>query len=97
MHILYSGLIADTAELKAWIMAALGKYRPAEGREKMTSDIMFSPPGYTRAQATFGLDGRFKLIFASNCVCANISIGIIYIYIYIYTYIHIHIYILKLI
>ena len=42
-----------------WLRSALGKYSPNELSEQLTFDVMMSPPGYSRRQATFGLDGIY--------------------------------------
>ena len=99
IHILFSGLKEELEELKGWISRSFGKYSPKELMERTTFNIMMIPPGYSRRQATFGINGRVNLIFASNCVFASIYIYIYMhiIYIHIHIYIYIYIYILKLI
>ena len=75
-------------------MSAMGNYTANELSERMTFDIMMSPPGYSRRQATFGLDGRVNLKSANNGLCMFNFMNI-YIYIYMYTYIHTYIHTLH--
>ena len=58
MQILFSGLKAELIEFREWFVNSFGKYSPNDLSERMTFDIMMSPPGYSRRQATFRLGGR---------------------------------------
>ena len=64
MQIVFSGLKAEIKELMGWTLSSFGKFLPNELSERMTFDIMMSPPGYSRRKATFGLNGRVNRIFA---------------------------------
>ena len=59
MRTLFSGLKAEVANHRDWLMSSFGKYSIDELRSRMNNDIIMCPPGFTRRQTTFGFDSRY--------------------------------------